>query len=91
MSSKVYDLPLGNAKNWNGFLTEKSNSFDENVANLNSRVEEALIELQKDPSNPLYLSTYQQALSEYTLYRNAQSNITKTYKDVSSAIIANFR
>ena len=31
------------------------------------------------------------ALAEYTLYRNAQSNVVKAYKDLDSAIIQNFR
>ncbi|WP_435051989.1 EscF/YscF/HrpA family type III secretion system needle major subunit [Escherichia coli] len=30
-------------------------------------------------------------ISWYTLYRNAQSNVVKAYKDLDSAIIQNFR
>jgi len=76
---------------WNGFLTSQSATFDNHVSKLNSDIQKALEELQKDPSKPENLSKYQALVSEYTLYRNAQSNITKTYKDISSAIISNFR
>ncbi|EHP4696095.1 type III secretion system needle filament protein MxiH, partial [Shigella flexneri] len=37
------------------------------------------------------LAEYQSKLSEYTLYRNAQSNTVKVIKDVDAAIIQNFR
>ncbi|MCV4698100.1 type III secretion system needle filament subunit SctF, partial [Escherichia coli] len=40
---------------------------------------------------PKFLAEYQSALAEYTLYRNAQSNVVKAYKDLDSAIIQNFR
>ncbi|MCE0489052.1 type III secretion system needle filament subunit SctF [Pantoea sp. Mb-10] len=76
---------------WQGFLTVQSETFDNHVSKLNSDIQKALEELQKDPSKPENLSKYQALVSEYTLYRNAQSNITKTYKDISSAIISNFR
>lgn len=76
---------------WDGFLTNQSGQFNDRVSQLNEDVELALMELHADPSNPAVLSKYQALVSEYTLYRNAQSNITKTYKDVSSAIISNFR
>ncbi|QZN94796.1 type III secretion system needle complex protein [Symbiopectobacterium purcellii] len=76
---------------WNGFLSNKSSTFDNGVVELNSELELALKELAADPSNPELLATYQSRLSEYTLYRNAQSNVVKVYKDVGSAIITNFR
>ncbi|MFP2423406.1 type III secretion system needle complex protein [Pseudescherichia vulneris] len=77
--------------NWDGFLSEMSSSFDAGVTNLNIQLDEALTELTGDPSNPELLAQYQSRLSEYTLYRNAQSNVVKVYKDVASAIITNFR
>ena len=61
------------------------------VTNLNTELDEALKLLTADPSNPELLAKYQSRLSEYTLYRNAQSNVVKVYKDVASAIITNFR
>ncbi|MFT8209928.1 MAG: type III secretion system needle complex protein [Symbiopectobacterium sp.] len=76
---------------WNGYLLNKSSTFDEGVTQLNSELELAIEELSKDPSNPELLAIYQSRLSEYTLYRNAQSNVVKVYKDVGSAIITNFR
>lgn len=76
---------------WNGYLSNKSSTFDNGVAELNEELEKALAKLQVDPSNPELLAIYQSRLSEYTLYRNAQSNVVKVYKDVGSAIITNFR
>ncbi len=76
---------------WNGYLSNKSSTFDNGVAQLNSELELALEKLAADPSNPELLAIYQSRLSEYTLYRNAQSNVVKVYKDVGSAIITNFR
>lgn len=77
--------------NWNGFLSGLSETFDTGVTELNTELSNALTELTKDPSNPELLAQYQSRLSEYTLYRNAQSNVVKVYKDVASAIITNFR
>lgn len=79
------------SSNWDGFLSDMSGQFDSGVTNLNTELEEALSLLTKDPSNPELLAKYQSRLSEYTLYRNAQSNVVKVYKDVASAIITNFR
>lgn len=77
--------------NWDGFLSEMSASFDAGVTSLNTELSDALESLTGDPSNPELLAKYQSRLSEYTLYRNAQSNVVKVYKDVASAIITNFR
>lgn len=76
---------------WNGFLSDKSKAFDDGVVQLNKELDQTLDELTNDPSNPQLLAQYQSKLSEYTLYRNAQSNVVKVYKDVSAAIITNFR
>lgn len=77
--------------NWNGYLSDISGDFDSGVTTLNEELTQALDLLKEDPSNPEYLAKYQSRLSEYTLYRNAQSNVVKVYKDVASAIITNFR
>ncbi|STQ90243.1 type III secretion system major needle protein (YscF/MxiH/PrgI family) [Iodobacter fluviatilis] len=79
------------AGNWNGELTDLSGQFDQGVADLNLKLKEALEELQKNPGKPENLAAYQAALSEYNLYRNAQSNVVKVYKDIDAAIIQNFR
>ncbi len=68
-----------------------SKQFDQGVDDLNQQVEKALEVLATNPSDPKFLAEYQSALVEYTLYRNAQSNVVKAYKDLDSAIIQNFR
>ena len=76
---------------WNGYIMDISKQFDQGVDDLNQQVEKALEDLATNPSDPKFLAEYQSALSEYTLYRNAQSNVVKAYKDLDSAIIQNFR
>lgn len=83
--------PKAYAYSWNGFLTWQSDQFKTGVEEMNKELTAALGELTGDPSNPEKLAKYQSLMSEYTLYRNAQSNVTKSYKDVASAIISNFR
>lgn len=68
-----------------------SKQFDQGVDDLNQQVEKALEVLATNPSDPKFLAEYQSALAECTLYRNAQSNVVKAYKDLDSAIIQNFR
>lgn len=76
---------------YEGFIDNVSHLFDEGVLDLQEQTEDALEELSKNPSDPALLAAYQSKLSEYTLYRNAQSNIVKAYKDLDSSIIQNFR
>ncbi|ELR4812918.1 TPA: type III secretion system needle complex protein [Escherichia coli] len=76
---------------WNGYIMDISKQFDQGVDDLNQQVEKALEDLATNPSDPKFLVEYQSALAEYTLYRNAQSNVVKAYKDLDSAIIQNFR
>lgn len=76
---------------WNGYIMDISKQFDQGVDDLNQQVEKALEVLATNPSDPKFLVEYQSALAEYTLYRNAQSNVVKAYKDLDSAIIQNFR
>ncbi|WP_130833521.1 type III secretion system needle complex protein [[Erwinia] mediterraneensis] len=76
---------------FDAFLSRISVGFDIGVADLNDKMRKALDLMQNDPSNPTLLANYQAALSAYTLYRNAQSNTVKVYKDVDAAIISNFR
>ncbi|VEB43059.1 type III secretion system needle complex protein PrgI [Chromobacterium violaceum] len=45
----------------------------------------------RDAIRPKLLAKYQSKLSEYNLYRNAQSNAVKAFKDIDAAIIQNFR
>ncbi len=74
---------------WNGYIMDISKQFDQGVDDLNQQVEKALEDLATNPSDPKFLAEYQSALAEYTLYRNAQSNVVKAYKDLDSAIIQN--
>ena len=86
---------------WNGYIMDISKQFDQGVDDLNQQVEKELEDLEAlyqqttgqetNPSDPKFLAEYQSALAEYTLYRNAQSNVVKAYKDLDSAIIQNFR
>lgn len=77
--------------NWSGYIDKISKEFDSGVDDLNKQVNEYLGYLTKNPSDPALLAAYQSKLSEYTLYRNAQSNIVKAYKDLDSSIVQNFR
>lgn len=74
-----------------GYLVKTSASFDKGVQAMNRKLDATLAKLTKDPSNPELLARYQSLLSEYTLYRNLQSNVIKTLKDVDNNIISNFR
>ncbi|PRP71110.1 EscF/YscF/HrpA family type III secretion system needle major subunit [Chromobacterium amazonense] len=76
---------------WNGYLDTISASFDSGVEDLQRQVDEALHTMEQCPSEPSYLAAYQSKLSEYNLYRNAQSNTVKVFKDIDAAIIQNFR
>lgn len=83
--------PPAEAKTYNGFLDEISNGFNVGVKDLNTKLEDSLKALKERPSDPGLLAAYQSHLSEYTLYRSAQSNVVKVYKDVAASIITNFR
>lgn len=76
---------------WSGYLDGISQKFDTGVAGLQGEVDDALLKLSQEPSDPQRLATYQSKLSEYNLYRNAQSNTVKVFKDIDAAIIQNFR
>ncbi|HCS1911933.1 type III secretion system needle complex protein [Shigella boydii] len=76
-------------KDWT--LSSLSETFDDGTQTLQRQLTSALNALAKNPSNPQLLAEYQSKLSEYTLYRNAQSNTVKVIKDVDAAIIQNFR
>ncbi|POB00627.1 EscF/YscF/HrpA family type III secretion system needle major subunit [Chromobacterium sinusclupearum] len=76
---------------WNGYLDKISSDFDTGVENLQQQVDDALAALAAKPSDPQLLAAYQSKLSEYNLYRNAQSNTVKVFKDIDAAIIQNFR
>ncbi len=75
----------------NRYIEQMSNNFNAGVESLQQNLTEALAALQADPSDPALLAQYQSALSSYTLYRNAQSNVVKAFRDIDQAIIANYK
>lgn len=74
-----------------GFITSEARGMQEGVKDSKVQLETAKTKLKEDPSSPSALAAYQAALSEYNLFRNAQSNMVKAYKDIGSAIITNFK
>lgn len=72
------------------FLSTLSGEFDSNVVALKTNLDDAFAEIKANASDPTALAKYQAALAEYTLYRNAQSNAVKAYKDIDMAIVRNF-
>ncbi len=72
------------------FLSSLSNEFDKNVTALKKNLDDAFAEIKSNASDPTALAKYQAALAEYTLYRNAQSNAVKAYKDIDMAVVRNF-
>lgn len=72
------------------YLDNVSASFDEGCATLMTDLGAAEDLLESDASNPSYLANYQAKLQEYTLYRNAQSTVVKTYRDVDQTILQHF-
>lgn len=76
---------------YSGYIDDISRGFDSGVQDLRDQVDQALKDLENKPSDPQLLAAYQSKLSEYNLYRNAQSNVVKVFKDIDAAIIQNFR
>jgi type III secretion protein F len=92
MSNSVYpSIYTAYPSGADGYLDDLSLGFDSGVSKANSALVSALNALNGDPSNPTLLAKYQAELSQYTLYRNAQSSAIKAMKDTDSAIISNFR
>lgn len=75
---------------WSGYLDDVSAKFDTGVDNLQTQVTEALDKLAAKPPIRRYWRRIRVS-SEYNLYRNAQSNTVKVFKDIDAAIIQNFR
>ncbi|EAC1403647.1 type III secretion system needle complex protein [Escherichia coli] len=74
-----------------GYIDNISQTFDREVINLQDQVEQALKNLSENPSDPSLLATYQSKLYEYQLYRTAQSNTIKAFKDLDASVIQNYR
>lgn len=73
---------------WNGWLSNHSKLFDEGVATLKEKLDEAFNKLSGDgttpgdPTNPQLLADYQAKLAEYTTFRSLQSNSAKSLADM---------
>lgn len=85
--------PSDNEDFWKGtgFITDESRAMVGGVKESKKQLEDIKAQLKENPSDPSVLAAYQAALSEYNLYRNAQSNMVKAYKDIGSSIITNFK
>jgi type III secretion protein F len=91
-SSGQIDLDAGkNRPDGVGSISDVADGFTEQAEDLHRKLNAALAAVQGDSSNATALANYQSLLSEYTLYRNAQSNTTKALKDIDSSTISNFR
>lgn len=75
----------------NHFLDGLAGKFETGATGMMSELVLAEKELQKNPSDPSVLASYQSKLQTYTLFRNAQTSSVKAYKDIGAAIIQNFR
>ncbi|AKJ99397.1 MULTISPECIES: type III secretion system needle filament subunit SctF [Pseudomonas] len=69
------------------FLGEQAAAFEEGAKKLKEALDEALEKLKNDASDPGLLAAYQTAFSSYTVFRNAQTNTIKGFKDIDMAII----
>lgn len=74
-----------------GYLAGLGGAFDDGEAKMLAQLQVAYNQLAGDDSNPAALAYFQQYLSEYNLYRNAQSSTVKAMKDTDSSIVSNFR
>ncbi|BCX66978.1 type III secretion system needle filament subunit SctF [Pseudomonas izuensis] len=69
------------------FLGRQAEAFENGASKLKSALDKALEDLKKDASDPGLLAAYQTAFSSYTVFRNAQTNTIKGFKDIDMAII----
>ncbi|MEN3260930.1 type III secretion system needle complex protein [Sodalis endosymbiont of Spalangia cameroni] len=83
------DLRAWNGNGW--FIDDIAKDFDTGAQTMMQQLENAREELSKKPDDPSVLAEFQAKLSEYTLFRNAQSSTVKAFKDIGAAIIQNFR
>jgi len=69
------------------FLGRQAEAFETGALGLKDALDKALEDLKKDASDPGLLAAYQAAFSSYTVFRNAQTNTVKGFKDIDMAII----
>ncbi|MBT9432269.1 type III secretion system needle filament subunit SctF [Candidatus Sodalis endolongispinus] len=83
------DLRAWNGNGW--FIDDIAKDFDTGAQTMMQQLETARKNLSEKPDDPSVLAEFQAKLSEYTLFRNAQSSTVKAFKDIGAAIIQNFR
>lgn len=83
------DLRAWNGNGW--FIDDIAKDFDTGAQTMMQQLEAARKDLSEKPDDPSVLAEFQAKLSEYTLFRNAQSSTVKAFKDIGAAIIQNFR
>lgn len=69
------------------FLGRQAEAFENGARDLKEALNEALKNLGGNASDPGLLAAYQTAFSSYTVFRNAQTNTIKGFKDIDMAII----
>lgn len=69
------------------FLGSQAEAFENGAKSLKEALDAALADLHSDASDPKKLAAYQTAFSSYTVFRNAQTNTIKGFKDIDMAII----
>ncbi|WP_371857809.1 type III secretion system needle filament subunit SctF [Pseudomonas sp. NFACC04-2] len=69
------------------FLGKQAAALEPGAQGLKEALDQALVDLKTDASDPGKLAAYQSALSSYTVLRNAQTNTIKGFKDIDMAII----
>ncbi|HWT69633.1 MAG TPA: type III secretion system needle filament subunit SctF [Pseudomonas sp.] len=69
------------------FLGRQAEAFENGAKTLKEALDAALEALKLDASDPAKLAAYQTAFSSYTVFRNAQTNTVKGFKDIDMAII----
>ncbi|MCP1117402.1 type III secretion system needle filament subunit SctF [Robbsia andropogonis] len=93
-SIQATDMPAsggGLDPNLDMYIVDIAKGFNAGVGSLSSDLDAALATLQSDPSSPAALANYQAILSEYTMFRNAQSSAVKAMKDIDSDIASKLR
>ena len=85
-SPSSYDSELpGNA----GTLTDVVEHYKVALAALQSEYENALQNVQDNPSDPGALATYQAASADYNVFKNFVSGLVKTLRDLDLTIVRN--
>jgi len=80
-------LPIRDPEFSDDFIGRQAAAFETGAGELKRILDAALEALKGDASDPTKLAEYQAAFSSYTVFRNAQTNTVKGFKDIDMAII----